>query len=67
MAKVYFVFSVIAGCRRTGQVRAQLVHLGAQGLAGDAQQDGGTVLVPPGVLQDLGEQQPVQVAVGLCV
>ena len=57
---------VIVGSDARGP-QAQVAEFEAQGLAGDAQQEGGLVLIPPGVLQDAGQQQPVQLAVGLRV
>src|SRR5260370_1152530 len=50
-----------------GEVQAQLAQLHAQGLPGDAQQEGGPVLVAAGVLQDAGEQDPIQLAASLRV
>ena len=48
-------------------MQAEVVQLHAQGLPGDAEQKGGAVLVPAGVLEDAGEQEPIQLPVGLRV
>src|SRR4051812_45856165 len=50
---------------RNGQ--PQVAKFLAQGLPGDPQQAGGPVLIPPGVLQGEGQQDPVHLAVCLCV
>ena len=44
-------------------VQPQFAEFLAHGLAGDPQQEGGLLLTPPGVLQDAGQQEPVQLAV----
>jgi hypothetical protein len=43
------------------------MELRAQGPPGDAQQESGPLLVPTGVLQDAGEQEPIQLPVDLPV
>ena len=48
-------------------MQSQVSELRAQGLPGDAQQDGGPVLVAAGVLQDAGEQETIQLPQGLLV
>ena len=47
--------------------QTEVAELLAQGLPGDPQQEGGLVLAPAGVLQDAGQQEPVQLAVRLRV
>src|SRR5437762_13879825 len=61
LARVSFGFG---GARGGGP---QVAEFQAQGLPGDPQEQGGLVLTPPGVLQDAGQQEPVQVAVRLRV
>ncbi len=58
LSQVFFL-----GFNGVGDVQAEVAEFLAQGLAGDAQQAGGLVLIPPGVLQDTGQQEPVQLAV----
>jgi hypothetical protein len=48
-------------------VQAQILELRAEGLPGDAQEEGGPVLVAAGVLQDAREHEPVQFPVDLRV
>ena len=58
---------VLAGNDFVRDVQSQVAELLAQGPPGDAQQEGGPALVAAGVPQDAGEQQPVQLPVGLRV
>src|SRR5262245_52133175 len=51
---------VFVGFNRVGNMQAQVAELRAQGLPGNPQQEGGPVLVPAGVRQDAGEQEPVE-------
>jgi hypothetical protein len=44
-------------------VQAQVAEFESQGLPGDPQQAGGLVLIPAGVLQDAGQQEPVHLTV----
>jgi hypothetical protein len=37
----------------------QFAEFQAQSLPGDALQEGGLMLTPPGILQDAGQQQPI--------
>jgi len=55
------------GFLRGRDVQYQLTGLLGQGSTGGPEQEGGPVLVPAGVVQDAGEQQPVQLSVGLRV
>jgi hypothetical protein len=48
-------------------VQAYVLELRAQGPPGDAQQKGGALLIPAGVLQDVGEHEPIQLPVDLPV
>ena len=48
----------VGGFEGARDVQSQVLELRAQGMPGDAQQEGGPALVPAGVLQDAG-QQPV--------
>jgi hypothetical protein len=64
---ITYTVSLIVGSGGAGDVQAPVAQLHAQGLPSDAQQAGGSVLVPAGVLQDAGEQEPIQVQVDLLV
>jgi hypothetical protein len=48
-------------------VQYQLTGLLGQGSTGGPEQEGGPAVVPAGVLQDAGQQQPVQLPAGLRV
>jgi hypothetical protein len=58
---------VLVGFHRVRDVQSQVADLRAQGSPGDPQKEGGPGLVAAGVLQDAGEQVPVQLPVGLGV
>ena len=48
-------------------MQAYVLELRALGPPGDAQQKGGPLLIPAGVLQDVGEHEPIQLPVDLPV
>ena len=48
------------GFHRVRDMPSQLAGLCAQGPAGDAQQEGGRGLLPAGLPQDAGQQQPIE-------
>ena len=54
---------VFVGFDGLRDVQPQIAEFQAQGLPGDPQQAGGLVLIPAGVLQDAGQQEPVHLAV----
>src|SRR5262245_27431804 len=58
---------VFVGFHRVRHAQAQFAEFRAQGLPGDAQQEGGPVLIPAGVFQDAGQHEPVQLPVDLRV
>ena len=58
---------VFAGFNRVRNVQAYVLKLRAQGPPGDAHQEGGPLLIPAGVLQNAGEQKPVQLAMAVLV
>jgi len=64
---VTLIVSLIVGPGGAGDVQAQVAQFHAQGLPSDAQQAGGPLLVPADVLQDAGEQEPIQIQVDLLV
>jgi hypothetical protein len=61
------VFARLVGFNRLRNVQAEVSQLRAQGFPGNPQQAGGPLLVAAGVLQDAGEQEPIQLAVALLV
>src|SRR5262249_6754832 len=59
--------AVLVGFDGVRDVQSQFLELRAQGPPGDAQQEGGPGLVPAGMLQDAGEQEPIHLPVAVRV